>query len=349
MRSLSLAILVLAACGSTYGKLRPETEIPALAPLRTAFDALPWKEARVPAGEAAGKPVSLALFAADGPPGPRLVLIHGVLSDRTTWRFLAGDLGRDHPLLLVDLPGCGASDRPDPRETGDSYYAPDSLARAVLLALRARGGEEKLVLVGHSLGGMVILRMLGNPSLRSEFADVVDRVESATLIASVDFALEKVHPGFRSIAETSGFALGLGSMLGVVKEKTSKAVLVGADDPALALTGEADRIIEILGDAPRRRAAQAMLRAAVPYTSDVRPDWPAIERIVADYAKVRQPCLIVWGSRDETFPVSMGYKLRAQLPDARLVVLERTKHSPHHEVPARCAELIRESLAGVRP
>lgn len=349
MRGALAALLVLlGACGSTYGRLRPESEVPALASLHSAYEALPWRTERVEAGNAAGRPVRVALHAADGPSGPRLVFLHGTLSDHATWRFLAGDLGADHPLLLVDFPGCGASDRPDPRECGDAVYAPESLARFVLAALRARGGEERLVLVGHSLGGTVALRALGDPALRREFADVVGRIDAMVLLAAVDVALERAHPGFRAIARASGLAIGTASLLGVLKERVARAVLESADDPAFALVGEADRILAVLRDPQRRRAAQAMLRAAVPFTDEERPDWPRIEAIVGRYGEVGVPCLVLWGARDETFPVSMGYKLAAQLPRARRVVLERAKHSPHHDVPARCAALVREFVAESR-
>lgn len=345
--ALSVLLLLLGACGATYGRLRPEAEVPELAPLRAACDALAWRLERAEAGRAAGSPVQVALYAADGPPGPRLVLLHGTLSDHSTWRFLAGDLGADHPLLLVDFPGCGASDRPDPRACGDGVYAPESLARFLLAALRARGGSERLVLVGHSLGGTVALRALGDPALRRDFPDVVGRVDAVVLLAAVDVALERAHPSFRAIARASGFVIGAADLFGVLKERIARAVLEGADDPAFALVGEADRILAVLRDPPRRRAAQAMLRAAVPFTADERPDWPRIEAIVAQYANVDAPCLVLWGARDETFPASMGHKLAGELPRARLVVLDRAKHSPHHEAPARCAAHIREYLEKV--
>ncbi|MCI0637277.1 MAG: alpha/beta hydrolase, partial [Actinobacteria bacterium] len=52
-------------------------------------------------------------------------------------------------------------------------------------------------------------------------------------------------------------------------------------------------------------------------------------------------CLIIWGSRDETLPVSMGYKLAAQLPRARLVVVPGCMHSVHLEEPVFSTHAIR--------
>jgi hypothetical protein len=56
------------------------------------------------------------------------------------------------------------------------------------------------------------------------------------------------------------------------------------------------------------------------------------------------PCLIVWGARDETLPLSMGYKLQAQLPDAALIVIHDTKHSMQLERPRLSSSILREFI-----
>ena len=56
------------------------------------------------------------------------------------------------------------------------------------------------------------------------------------------------------------------------------------------------------------------------------------------------PCLIVWGARDETLPLSMGYKLQAQLPDATLIVIHDTKHSMQLERPHLSSSVLREFI-----
>ena len=113
-----------------------------------------------------------------------------------------------------------------------------------------------------------------------------------------------------------------------------------ADAPDRALKEEADRRLAVLTDPPTRDALRAIFRQTVPMENE-RPNWPAIERYVADYHRIRIPCLILWGSRDETLPVAMGFKLAAQIPNARLHVLERCKHSAHLEWPRACVEEIR--------
>jgi pimeloyl-ACP methyl ester carboxylesterase len=75
-----------------------------------------------------------------------------------------------------------------------------------------------------------------------------------------------------------------------------------------------------------------------------RLDWERVEAITAGYVRVGVPCLIVWGGRDETLPVSMGYKLAAELPDARLRIVQAGMHGLATERPRECVALIRGFL-----
>lgn len=69
-------------------------------------------------------------------------------------------------------------------------------------------------------------------------------------------------------------------------------------------------------------------------------DFEASERLERAYGKVRVPVLLVWGKCDETLPEATGYKIRAQLPDARMVVMPKTMHLGTIERPRICADLI---------
>ena len=79
--------------------------------------------------------------------GPAIVLLHGLGSRAEQWLPTARLLARRHRVVLVDLPGHGESSMP----------APFSLERAAQALDRAlqRESREPVVLVGHSLGGLV--------------------------------------------------------------------------------------------------------------------------------------------------------------------------------------------------
>ena len=86
-------------------------------------------------------------------PGPvgaaPMVLVHGGGGDGSTWAGLAPGFARRRPVYIPDLRGMGRSERRGPYSlTG---------FRDDLLALLDRLALDRVVLVGHSLGGFVSL------------------------------------------------------------------------------------------------------------------------------------------------------------------------------------------------
>ncbi|MGM0479431.1 MAG: alpha/beta fold hydrolase [Bacteroidota bacterium] len=93
--------------------------------------------------------------------GCPVLFLHGFLEDRTMWDFLSNSLP-GHQLILVDLPGHGASSHsPD-------VHSINEMARAVARLLEALK-LETCSCVGHSLGGYVGLELAESfPSLVSK-------------------------------------------------------------------------------------------------------------------------------------------------------------------------------------
>ena len=180
--TLALILLLvggLAATPVAAGKFKdlPHAhEVPRLAELLRAGDELLRDRYDFYLREGEGRSVRLALEEVGrGDPSQLIVMIHGALSNRNTWRYMVGDLGQDHRLLLIDVLGSGDSQKVDPDELGPQGYGPTRQARRVLQALRtfvARRATPttRLTIVGHSLGGAIVLRLAGAPELRREFA-----------------------------------------------------------------------------------------------------------------------------------------------------------------------------------
>lgn len=349
----------MAGCGSAYQKLPPEKSVRAFGELTRSAAALPCRTSRVNVAAADAPPVCMAVHQISTAPVARdraVVLVHGVLSDSRAWRYVNGKLGVDHDLIAVDLIGCGQSDRPSPKDRGPDGYSPEALGRDVLAALRAtlaerEGGIDadrptRLVLVGHSLGGSVVLRMLSNPDLRREYADVLGRVDGAVLFTPVDAAVDPNQPSFRAIADASDVEVDLAIATGILKERVAAATRDGVCESKLAVREEADRTLEAIADPVRRKAAVAMLRQFVRVRDGKtrRIDWDHVEELTANYAAIKSPCMIVWGSRDETFPLSMGYKLAAELPRGQLRIISPGMHCLPTERPLECAALVDEFL-----
>jgi len=80
--------------------------------------------------------------------GPTLVLVHGLTEDHRAWDPLVPDLASDHTVLAVDMRGHG-------RSALAPTYDPLAMADDLAAVLAAVGLVEPLV-VGHSMGGMVV-------------------------------------------------------------------------------------------------------------------------------------------------------------------------------------------------
>ncbi|WP_395644949.1 alpha/beta fold hydrolase [Terricaulis sp.] len=93
----------------------------------------------------------------------RVLLIHGASANlRELWHPLADSLATDHRVIAFDRPGYGHSTRP--RRGAHKLAAQAQMAAAVLRA----AGDGPAIVVGHSLGGAVALRLaLDFPALVS--------------------------------------------------------------------------------------------------------------------------------------------------------------------------------------
>ncbi len=84
--------------------------------------------------------------------GDPLILLHGFPEDGALWRHVAPLLAEKHTVLVPDLPGAGASPRPE------AALTMEGMADAIIAALDA-GGIRRAVVAGHSMGGYVALAL----------------------------------------------------------------------------------------------------------------------------------------------------------------------------------------------
>ena len=114
--------------------------------------------------------------------GPPLVFLHGWACDRTHWRHQIPVFAADHTVVALDLPGHGEST--GTRETWSiEQYGED--VNAVVRQL----GLDRVVLVGHSMGGPVALeaaRRLGPLVIGVVGVDTLHNVEARMQGKQVD-------------------------------------------------------------------------------------------------------------------------------------------------------------------
>jgi pimeloyl-ACP methyl ester carboxylesterase len=69
-----------------------------------------------------------------------------------------------------------------------------------------------------------------------------------------------------------------------------------------------------------------------------------------EIARIAAPTLVVWGADDLAYDVdAVGRRFAAEIPDARLVVLDDTGHYPHEERPAEVVRALEAFFAEIDP
>ncbi|MEA2748936.1 MAG: hypothetical protein QOI41_3079 [Myxococcales bacterium] len=86
--------------------------------------------------------------------GPPLVLVHGLMTSSYSWRYVMEPLAKHYRVLVPDLVGSGATDKPL-----DLVYSVANVARFLAAYVRSVTAEP-VYLVGNSLGGLYAVRAL---------------------------------------------------------------------------------------------------------------------------------------------------------------------------------------------
>ena len=122
--------------------------------------------APVTEGQAVVDGVPIAYRAWGGPGSRGVVLVHGGAAHSRWWDHIGPLLASDRRVVAIDLSGHGDSGR---RES----YSFDAWAREIL-AVAADAGLDAPTVIGHSMGGVVTLRLAALYGSRIEGAVVID-------------------------------------------------------------------------------------------------------------------------------------------------------------------------------
>jgi pimeloyl-ACP methyl ester carboxylesterase len=265
---------------------------------------------------AAVKGVQMRYFV--GGEGSPLVLVHGLGGAASNWTELAPLLARRHRLLVPDLPGHGASTAL-PGVSGLEPFAD----RVALVA--EREGMLPAPVVGHSLGGTVVLRL----ALRRP-----QDVEALVLAGAAGLSIgnvwgrqllslfTSVRPG-RLAARYRGWV----SRSPLLRRLVFGFVSV-ADPPALT-----------------NEAVEGFLAAQLLHT-DVDSAWQALraDDPRQELEAIRCPVLVLWGAEDVQLPLDDAFEYTRRLR-ARLRVIPGCGHLLIGERPDACLDAI-ESFLG---
>jgi pimeloyl-ACP methyl ester carboxylesterase len=267
-----------------------------------------------------GGSVSLRVLEGGAKGAQPLLFLHGRGHAATMWAPVLAELASKRQITAVDLPGFGHSGAPPIRgrkgEEGLAFFA-EPIER--LLGERS---NERPIVVGHSLGGLVALDLA---SRRPELVRGLVLIDAMGL-GPVAKASSRLY--LRTGPERLARARGIGRFFTGTRLPDLDA---RSFDPlsveALALLRE--ELLSVRGGRPR---ASKAFDSMVPLIGEPFHLRDRLDQIACD-------TLLLWGDRDEAFPLPVAIEASTKLRHAKLEVLA-AGHSPHVECPTRVANEI---------
>lgn len=218
--------------------------------------------------------------------GELIVLLHGWGSNIKLFANLIELLSKKYMVVAMDMPGFGESEEPP------SAWCVDDYARFVIDFL-SDYDTKRVMLLGHSFGGRVIIKLNSRNDLPFEITKVI-LVDSAGILPP-----KTNKKSFRTYYYKAG-----------------KAILS---------TGIAQKIAPDALENFRKKMGSADYAAASPLMRQVLVK-TVNEDLEPLLPNIKCPTLLVWGVNDTATPLSDGEKMEKLIPDAGLVKLENAGH-----------------------
>jgi pimeloyl-ACP methyl ester carboxylesterase len=248
---------------------------------------------------------------------PSLMILHGLLAAGETFDRLVAEIGRGRHVIAVDMPANGHSEH-----TLDVDCSTASLAATVREFLDTVG-LERPVLLGHSHGGLLALRLAVT--------------EPQALRGLILLAPAHPYEGYReSMVRFYRRPFGRNAARYLFPRIPARMYLFFFRQ----MPGTRDHFdLEALE--PYLHSLR--MPGTVPYTLRVLDTWHEDMRQLRedlDATPLHLPTLVLWGEKDLVVPLSSATELLKHLPQARLVRLPMAGHLPNEEDPRGCAAAI---------
>lgn len=243
--------------------------------------------------------------------GQLALLIHGWSSSWYALSPLLPMVARRYRCLAIDLPGYGNSERLHRRTTIDDYVE-------ILAELIRDQTDSPVVLIGHSMGGMI------STSLALRYPQLVERM--VLLCPTISGRLSAFINAFISpITMIERFPLA-NQILAALEPYT-----LSVTDRLMRPASFADRTEISAEDYQRLRAD-----ARRPGQGRVRAECFMAMRehdLSGELHQIETPALIIWGAEDNTVPLRDAGVVADEWRNADLRIVPKAGHWPQFEMP----------------
>lgn len=233
------------------------------------------------------------------------VFIHGLATYALSWRKNIDELKNNYRCIAVDLPGNGLSDRGD-YPYGISFFS------ASVYELIAKLNLKNIVLIGHSMGGQVAIR------LALLYPELIDK-----LVLCAPAGFETFNSFERSLYKSALQILDFFASEDVSLAKTIRTSFYQAPSFAEQMIDE----LSVLMHTSTLRTYRNMIEMCI--------DSMLIEPVFNELSLLRMPTLILYGERDALIPNRMIHPVTTKkiaeeaiklIPHARLIMLSQCGH-----------------------
>ena len=227
---------------------------------------------------------------------PPVVLVHGFAACMEQWGRFMRDIGPDVPVYAVDLIGYGQASKPRHAPYGREFYVRQ------LEHLRAHYGWERVIAVGHSMGGMIAISWAA--ALPAAVASVV-AISPGGL--GPEFSVSPIQERAMAILARPGL---------------TRLLYVGMSHLPYRMLSASAYADHASVDPYTRRASRAALRspgAEWSYSAPMRT--PESFTVTARAGDLHCPLHLIWGRDDAMLPVANADIFTAVFPDATLIFL----------------------------
>ena len=251
-----------------------------------------------------------------------LVLVHGVGDEASLiWHDLIKLLAQRFHVVAFDLPGFGRS------EQTNTLYSPERYGEFLHWLIKGYSSEP-VILLGHSLGGALVLRYA---AIHPETVAHLILVDAAAILHRI-----AISKNFIQFEEPEPRQKGLIGLIQKPFEKPLHALnhLAGSTVENLEFAKSDQGIETIVGYEGLRKVVLGGNSQAIASLALVQEDF------TAHIASNRVPTSLIWGRDDEVAPLRTGILLAGKLPLSRLRVIEQAGHVPMKDQPSEFKRIL---------